>query len=74
MLKSRGLAQWLLYTKVESLIFFVWRATQKIWMFLTLLKGENTMSEMKEKDLSVLVSDYAIENFKNGLNCSESAS
>ena len=30
------------------------------------------MSEMKERDLSVLVSDYAIENFKNGLNCSES--
>ena len=25
-----------------------------------------------EKDQSVLVSDYAIENFKNGLNCAES--
>lgn len=60
-----------LYKGGKSYIFCMAR-NAKIWMFLTLLKGENTMSEMKEKDLSVLVSDYAIENFKNGLNCSES--
>ena len=25
-----------------------------------------------EKDMGTVVSDYAIENFKNGLNCAES--